>query len=380
MLLLKTFSIALVLAVALALGTEPSRIGATHAQPCGDLDGDGFVTELDWVILLSYFGQTVPPAPGAADLNGSGSIGSPDLFVFLGQYSNMVLCQDTPIAPEIVDSASQSIGTGGGTVNTGGGDIVEADLTIPANALDGTETVTLDSVPMPLGGAPTSFALSALGDAADAPVFYPRVLDISSGDPTLDEPGTLTFSYTNAAVTQGNEATLGIIHLSGNSWEYVPVFSRDLVSNTITVKVDSFSIYGIYEPVVTDTDSDGCRDVDEQQTVLGTQLAGGRRDPLTYWDFYDTPVGTFPDLVKDRAVTGTDFFAVLARFNSTGDPSADPLAAPPAPPAYHPTYDHTGASIPPSDDPWDVGPPDGAIAGTDFFAVLTNFGHVCVAP
>ena len=119
-----------------------------------------------------------------------------------------------------------------------------------------------------------------------------------------------------------------------------------------------------------DDDNDGCTDVAELQTTLGSEVTGGRRDPFDFWDFFD------PN--RDRAVSLLDFLAVLARFNSAGDASVDPLSPVPPAPAYHPRFDRTGAS--PEENPWQAGPPDGSISLTDFLALLAQFGHACAAP
>jgi hypothetical protein len=117
-----------------------------------------------------------------------------------------------------------------------------------------------------------------------------------------------------------------------------------------------------------DFDKDGCIDAKE---VGPNQMMGGRRNPQRFWDFFDTPNGSN---VRDKAVAGTDFFAILARFGSSGSGSIDPLSAPPAPPAYHTAFDR-GASSGPS--VWNLTAADGAVSGTDFFAVLAQFGHTC---
>jgi hypothetical protein len=45
--------------------------------------------------------------------------------------------------------------------------------------------------------------------------------------------------------------------------------------------------------------------------------------------------------------------------------------------SYHPGYDRSGA--PAGYDPWDMGPPDGAIdLFTDIFGVAMQFGHSCL--
>lgn len=133
-------------------------------------------------------------------------------------------------------------------------------------------------------------------------------------------------------------------------------------------------VYGT-DPLNPDTDADGCGDGAE---LGGIAMLGGGRDPLVFWDFFDAN--------RDGSVSGVDFFAVLSRFNSTAsgyptppvkqDALAEALSPPPAPPAYHTSHDRTPPVI--GADPWDSGPPDGAISGIDFFLVLAQFNHSCV--
>ncbi len=121
-----------------------------------------------------------------------------------------------------------------------------------------------------------------------------------------------------------------------------------------------------------DEDLDGCTDWEE----LGdNEMAGGLRDPFNFWDFYDVPTGTWPNLARDGAVTAQDLFAVQARFGAEGDPEIDPLSPPPAPPAYHPAYDRGSPALGP--DIWNLPPADGAIAAAEIFAVIAQFGHDC---
>ncbi len=121
-----------------------------------------------------------------------------------------------------------------------------------------------------------------------------------------------------------------------------------------------------------DDDNDGCADLREFQTAVGSQTTGGRRDPHNFWDFYDVPTGA--GLLRDRAVAGPDIFGVIGRFNTAGNPMIDPLSPPP-PAGYHPAYDR-GPLVGP--DPWDLGPANGSVAGTDIFAVIAQFNHSCV--
>src|SRR3990172_6592205 len=125
--------------------------------------------------------------------------------------------------------------------------------------------------------------------------------------------------------------------------------------------------------VMNDSDSDGCSDGEE---VGLDPRRGGQRDPLDFWDVFDTPgAGGLPP--RDKAVTVTDIFRVATRFGATGDAKVDPLSPPPPAPAYHPAYDRggqTGANV------WNQAPPDGAIAVGDIFAVAAQFGHDCNGP
>lgn len=118
-----------------------------------------------------------------------------------------------------------------------------------------------------------------------------------------------------------------------------------------------------------DTDGDGCDDARE----LGTsQAAGGRRDPASTWDFFDTPD---PKNERDTRVTIGDVMGVVLRYGQRGDPSIDPHSGPTAGPIYHPAFDRSSKG--PPADPWDLGPPDGAIAIMDILLAVRQFGHTC---
>lgn len=120
-----------------------------------------------------------------------------------------------------------------------------------------------------------------------------------------------------------------------------------------------------------DTDGDGCPD----QRELGPVASfGGQRNPNYFWDFFDTPTGVHPNLNRDGSVSGFDFFSVLGRFNTIGDPGIDPLSAPPAGLTYHTAYDRSFVKGIFS------GPADGSITGSDFFLVLGQFNHDCSGP
>ena len=112
-----------------------------------------------------------------------------------------------------------------------------------------------------------------------------------------------------------------------------------------------------------DDDNDGCTDAKE----LGLDpAAGGQRDPLHFWDFFD--------INRDGSISILDIFDLLSRFGATGDASIDPLTEPPPPPVYHTRFDR-GPQL--GTYPWNIGAADGAIAITDVFALLAQFGHSC---
>jgi hypothetical protein len=117
-----------------------------------------------------------------------------------------------------------------------------------------------------------------------------------------------------------------------------------------------------------DGDLDGCTDAAEGGLNMAT---GGMRNDENFWDFFDTPDGSND---RDQSVAGTDFFRILQRFGATTDGTLDPLSMPPAAPAYHTAFDRGASSGP---NAWNLTAADGSIAGTDFFAILAQFGHSC---
>jgi hypothetical protein len=124
------------------------------------------------------------------------------------------------------------------------------------------------------------------------------------------------------------------------------------------------------DPGDADTDDDGCNDF--REIGPGAEL-GGQRDPLYYWDFYDTPDAAN---VRDRVVNlAGDLLRVAQRFGSSGSPAGDPLSFPPPAPAYHTAFDR-GARIGPN--PWDVAPADGTVnVSNDILGIAAQFGHTC---
>jgi hypothetical protein len=142
-----------------------------------------------------------------------------------------------------------------------------------------------------------------------------------------------------------------------------------LLSNGTPIKTPLFLAHVECISPTLDSDVDGCTNTQELGTVVAL---GGRRNPLHFWDVFDTPTGMKHE--RDRTVTGLDFFALLGRFGATGDPEIDPLSQPPSAPDYHPAFDRGSVAAP---DPWNLAAANGSITGTDFFAMLGQFGLNC---
>ncbi|MDZ4278011.1 MAG: flexitail domain-containing putative surface protein, partial [Dehalococcoidia bacterium] len=107
-----------------------------------------------------------------------------------------------------------------------------------------------------------------------------------------------------------------------------------------------------------DTDLDGCSDKAELQSALGSEVTGGRRDPLNPWDFYDTDNNQVVDLF-------IDIFGVAGQFGST---------------AQLPKLDR-GPPINGSKGAWNIHGPDKTIdLFNDIFGVANQFGHDCTQP
>jgi hypothetical protein len=121
--------------------------------------------------------------------------------------------------------------------------------------------------------------------------------------------------------------------------------------------------------VDTDDDNDGCTDGRELGLLA---QRGGKRDPLSFWDVMDQWIGGN----RDKAVSGGDIGAVVARFGSMGDPAGNPLTPPAGSTGYHVIADRNGAI--PGQNVWNLRPPNGSISGGDIAGVVAQFGHSCV--
>ena len=111
-----------------------------------------------------------------------------------------------------------------------------------------------------------------------------------------------------------------------------------------------------------DSDGDGCSD---ERELGDDERMGGRRDPNNPYDFYDVN--------GDGVITIIgDVLAVAGAFGPATSPEYDPALDRSPPPSALDEPD------PSKREPWDLGPPDGAISiPTDLLAILRQYGHRC---
>jgi alpha-tubulin suppressor-like RCC1 family protein len=121
-----------------------------------------------------------------------------------------------------------------------------------------------------------------------------------------------------------------------------------------------------------DSDQDGCTDTAEQNTAVGSQSSGGRRNYKLFWDFFDVWEfsGTW---LRDEVISLDDVFALVPRFATTGSTTTSPLVQPTSTSNYHVAYDRTFLGP----DLWDLGPPDGVISLDEMLWVGNQFAHSC---
>ena len=112
-----------------------------------------------------------------------------------------------------------------------------------------------------------------------------------------------------------------------------------------------------------DTDGDGCPDVKEQQTAVGSELSGGRRDYVNPWDYFN-PSGDGVNRVDD-------ILAVVSQYHdddTDGNPGLPPYAA-----GYNPGMDRT--TLGPN--AWNLGPPNGQQRVDDILSSVYQYHHDC---
>ena len=123
------------------------------------------------------------------------------------------------------------------------------------------------------------------------------------------------------------------------------------------------------DPVLPDSDLDGCADGAELESNSEAGKGGGR-NPLSHWDFMDMWVNKD----KDKVVNIIDLSALVQRLFTAGDPNGDPLDPPQALTGYHTSADR---SAPIGPNLWNAGPPDGNINIIEIGLAVVQFGHDC---
>ena len=128
----------------------------------------------------------------------------------------------------------------------------------------------------------------------------------------------------------------------------------DPLTNRTTPRVDARSAI-LHDN--SDSDGDGCTDGEE----LGSSAsAGGQRNPLNPYDFYDVNGDGTVNMLDD-------IVPVVAAFGSSEGPN------------YNAAFDRSPA--PPGAPAWELGPPDGTIdLATDILGAAAQFGTTCHGP
>ena len=172
--------------------------------------------------------------------------------------------------------------------------------------------------------------------------------------------GTLTAICTGTVPTIcGGSVTDAVVWRSvvGNSpvdLEVTPggkAYISNSGSNTVSVWVDS--------------DGDGCPNANEQQTAIGSELSGGRRDYLNPWDYFEP--------THNGQVRINDIITVVNQYFK--DQYLDSPPNPPNTPNPAYTKDTDRTSIGPNG--WNLGPPNGQQRVDDILRAVKQYFHDC---
>jgi hypothetical protein len=370
---------------------------AVAASGCADIDGDGVVHAMDMTYLAAYFAGTVPPAPPQVDLTKDGSISGGDIGSMFSQFDTVTSCQTSPLPK---------------TTMSGGGLVVDAN---GENAYASDETVEVSryvllgsgsfhiSVRLTTNPGIVGYQVRLHWDegvldlnprtASENNVWVPNVSpspeSLQVQGPPDDGAGNDAYIELVTAPLKKPESSLLVVPLAQFAFtcQAAGTATIDLSDPGNHTNLVDYPPATEYAPTLTsaqivcltpgsDDDQDGCTNAQE----LGpNERLGGRRDPLSHWDFIDQWIGG----AKDRAISGGDIAASVARFGQLrpgGTPTkqealAEALTPPTNQHGYHASADRNGA-IPP--EPWDLLPPNGSISAGDHVAVVQSYGHSCM--
>jgi hypothetical protein len=181
---------------------------------------------------------------------------------------------------------------------------------------------------------------------------FPRI--VPAADVYIVPNSILTGSSPGPLLDAGN---------SPNTFQFLGTFLDQIIGFTAPT-----GAVGVDATPDVDGDGDGCTDAQEEAS---NELLGGSRDPANFWDYFDTPVGTWPR--RDRRITIADVSGVVAQFGSVGDPTADPHSLPVPPAQCHVAFDRS----PVGPESWRTGPPSGQVSIVDIGLVVRQFAHTC---
>ncbi len=114
-----------------------------------------------------------------------------------------------------------------------------------------------------------------------------------------------------------------------------------------------------------DTDGDGCGDGSEPVYTPGAQLAGGHRNPLNSYDYFNP--------TNDGLNRIDDILAIVDRYFASGDATGPLNTIPPPAPAYHAKYDRELSGP----NGWDLVQGNGMITVHDILHGVKHYFHDC---
>jgi hypothetical protein len=147
---------------------------------------------------------------------------------------------------------------------------------------------------------------------------------------------------------------------------YTPTSTPTLTPTSTSTPTATATPAGCTVNSEADSDCDGCPDVNELQTAIGSEFHGGRRDPHNPWDYWDA--------IPDGQVGIEDIVAVVTQYYQDKY-----LPSPPNPPnTPNPNYTTaTDRSGPMGPNAWDLGPPDGVERIDDVVDEVNQYFHDC---
>lgn len=174
-----------------------------------------------------------PTFPGLTKLIGTG----PFCFVEYVPGDYALLRRNPNYFKKLPTSTSEEVGVSGGTVSNVAG---TASVEIPSGALTENTTISIEQHPASDYGG-------FLINQSDNIVSY-GVYDFGPEGTTFEDNVTITLTYNEIAVDESQLEQL-IVYFSddGVAWYPIAVENVDTIENTITIKVDHFSLFVVFQ-------------------------------------------------------------------------------------------------------------------------------------